>query len=58
MKLNFLKASQVLLILGLILLVVSYFVFDFQNLILNLLMYGVLTLGFLLNFIGVLTKPR
>jgi hypothetical protein len=58
MKLNFLKASQALLIFGLILMALSYFLFDFENLILNLIMYAVLTVGFVLNFIGVLKKSR
>jgi hypothetical protein len=58
MKLNFLKASQALLIFGLILMALSYFLFDFENLILNLIMYTVLTVGFALNFIGVLKKSR
>lgn len=58
MKLNFQKASQLFLILGLLLIAISYFVFNFEHLFLNLLMYAVLTLGFALNLIAVLKGMR
>lgn len=58
MKIHYQKASQFFLLLGLLLIAVSYFVFDFEHLFLNLLMYAVLTLGFALNLIAVLKSMR
>jgi len=48
------KASQTFLILGLLMIAVSYFVFDFEHLVFNLLMYAILSVGFALNLIAVL----
>jgi len=56
MKLSLQKLSQIFLITGMIMFLISYFSFDFENLILNFLMYAVLSVGFLLNFIAVITR--
>ncbi|WP_187411027.1 hypothetical protein [Saccharophagus sp. K07] len=56
MKLSLQKLSQIFLIKGMIMFLISYFSFDFENLILNFLMYAVLSVGFLLNFIAVITR--
>lgn len=58
MKINYQKASHFFLMLGLLLLAISYFLFDFEHLLLNLLMYSILTVGFALNLIAVLRSFR
>lgn len=56
MKLDLQKISHIFLIAGLVMLIISYFAYDFKNLILNLMMYTILSIGFLLNFIAVMKK--
>lgn len=58
MKINYQKTSQFFLMLGLLMLAISYFAYDFEHLVLNLLMYAVLTVGFALNLIAVLRSFR
>lgn len=58
MKFNPLKVSHVFLITGFVMMAISYFIYDFENLILNLLMYAILTVGFALNLIAVLRSFR
>jgi hypothetical protein len=58
MKLTLQKASHIFLIAGLMMLAISYVAYDFENLVLNLLTYAILSIGFALNFIAVLKNRK
>jgi hypothetical protein len=58
MKLDLQKISHIFLIAGLVMLAIGYFVYDFNHLILNLMMYAVLSIGFALNFIAVIKSRK
>ena len=58
MKLDLQKVSHIFLVTGLVMLAISYFGYDFENLILNLMMYAVLSIGFALNFIAVMKNKK
>lgn len=58
MKFDLQKVSHIFLIAGLVMLAISYFSYDFENLFLNLAMYTILSIGFALNFIAVLKNKK
>jgi hypothetical protein len=58
MKLDLQKLSHIFLITGLVMLTLSYFAYQFENMILNLTMYAVLSVGFALNFIAVIKNKK
>lgn len=58
MKFDLQKLSHIFLITGLVMLTLSYFAYNFENLVLNLVMYAVLAVGFALNFIAVVTRKK
>lgn len=58
MKFDLQRVSHIFLITGLVMLVISYFAYRFEMLILNLMMYIVLSIGFALNFISVMKKRK
>lgn len=58
MKFDLQRVSHIFLITGLVMLAISYFSYDFENLFLNLAMYTILSIGFALNFIAVLKNRK
>lgn len=58
MKFDLQKLSHIFLIAGLVMLAISYFAYDFENLLLNLMMYAILSVGFALNFVAVMKNKK